>query len=264
MVSPDEQAWPPRYTTADGDRVAGAARARIGAGSPGAPPSAAQRAAGDRVTAAGGFTGGPGAVPAPGAPPRVERMYPIPVDPGVFSWLDADESTRAAALQRLDRFVEWLCATFAMNDVLTGCWRRHPAVVAELWALERYFVAAHVEGDNKAEPARWLNQLAVTRGRLGSDWRAHGCEYSHQERVAEAEARVATRREQYLTDYAMEPTQVEAKQEPWRRWAWPHTDESGARILAPEHVLAADRSHAAAARTAGRKARAGVGTGTTP
>jgi hypothetical protein len=172
---------------------------------------------------------------------RVDGSYPITVDPGVFSWMDADGSTIAAAMQRLDRFVEWLCATFALGEVITPCWILHPPVVQELWALERYHRLAHDAGANLAEPVRWLNQLAATRTRLGAEWRARGCEYQHAEPIAEAASRVSERRGYYLADYWPDG-EIPLDDPPggftWQRWSWPEVDETGAEIAAPIHQQA--------------------------
>lgn len=176
----------------------------------------------------------------------VDATFPIPVDAGVFSWMDAAPSTITAAMQRVDRFVEWLCATFAFGEVLTPCWCLHPAVVQELWALERYHRLAHDVAANLAEPVRWLNQLAVTRARLGSEWRARGCEYQHADPVVEAATRVAERRGYYIADYWPDG-EVPVEDPPggfdWQRWSWPEVDESGAPISLPDHVRAG-RMHA--------------------
>lgn len=171
---------------------------------------------------------------------RVDAMYPMQTDPGVFSWMDAEPPIIAAAMQRLDRFVEWLCATFAFGEVITPCWSAHPAIVQELWALERYYRLAHDAGANLAEPVRWLNQLAATRTRLGAEWRARGCEYQHVEPIAEAANRVAERRGFYLADYWPDG-EIPLDDPPggfvWQRWAWPASDESGTEISPPDRVL---------------------------
>lgn len=236
----DEQAWPAGIQAAPGDgaRIAAASMARVGYPPPPTVPDDGRAATSALVGTERRSQGGRQATT---RQLQIEAMFPIPTDPGVISWMDAADVTRAAAMQRLDRFVEWLCATFAMHEVLTPCWSRHPAIVVELWALERYFTATCVEGDNKAEPARWLNQLAATRARLNTDWRARGCEYGHTEPIAEDADRVAARRAHYAEHYwpaGIVPQPSEGGH-PWQRWTWPPTDEALSPIAAPVHARSA-------------------------
>lgn len=236
----EEPAWGIHAAPGDGARIAAASMSRVGY-----PPKPTQSDGGGHDTAAALA----GAAHQPQVRRRtttrqsqVEAMFPIPTDPGVFSWMDAADATRAAAMQRLDRFVEWLCATFAMHEVLTPCWSRHPAIVFELWALERHFTAACIEGDNKADVARWLNQLAATRGRLNTEWRARNCEYGHVDPVAEDAGRVAARRADYAAHYwpiGDVPEPPDGGGHPWQRWTWPATDEALTPIAKPVHARTA-------------------------
>ncbi|MEG3614651.1 hypothetical protein [Isoptericola haloaureus] len=223
----NEQAWGPG-TRRDATRVSRPPQVSHGDGGP---------PANDPFSRSGGL--GPFAKAKGGGWARVDAMFPVQHDPGVFSWMDADVATRAAAMQRLDRFVEWLCATFAFGEVITPCWSLHPAIVQELWALERYHRLAHDDGANLAEPVRWLNQLASTRTRLGAEWRARACDYQHVEPIAEAASRIAERRGYYLVDYWPDG-EIPLEDPPggfaWQRWSWPDVDESGAEITPPDHI----------------------------
>jgi hypothetical protein len=162
---------------------------------------------------------------------QIDEMYTAP-DPGVFSFMDADAATRAAAFQRLDRFVEWLVAAFGMSEV-TACWREHPAMVLELWALERYYVAMFVESDNKSDPIKWVNQLASTRTRLRGEYRPARCGMEHFDPIGESAERVRQRRGHYVADFDVD-------QGTWARWAWPPVDDALQPVTAPEHVIRRD------------------------
>ena len=218
----DEQAWGPDRPGPAGGRVGRPPQVSHGDGGP---------PANDPLSTSSGL--GSFAKHSRSGWARVDAAYPIAGDPAVFSWMDAPAPVIAAAMQRLDRFVEWLCATFAFGEVITPCWSLHPAIVQELWALERYYRLAFDAGANMAEPVRWLNQLAGTRARLGGEWRARGCEYTHTEPIAEAANRVAVRRGYYLADY-WPGGEIPLDDPPggftWQRWSWPDVDESGAEI----------------------------------
>ncbi len=236
----DEQAWGVHTAPGDGARIAAAAISRVSR--PPQPRQADDDGAHDAATALADAARRPQARRRTNArQAQVEAMFPISSDPGVFSWMDAADATRTAAMQRLDRFVEWLCAVFAMHEVLTPCWSRHPAVVFELWALERHFTAACIEGDNKAEVARWLNQLGATRVRLNTEWRARDCEYGHADPVAEDPARVAARRAHYAAHFWPTGDVPEPSEggHIWQRWTWPPTDEALIPIAKPVHTRTA-------------------------
>jgi hypothetical protein len=147
-------------------------------------------------------------------------------DPGVFAWADAPPATRYAALVRTQRFVEWLIATFDVREI-KPCWTLHPAVVAELWALERLHHATHtLAADDPGAPVVFYNQVPTTRARLRTDTGMDSCTaIEHTVTVRELPDRVAARRATYETT------------ERWTAvWAWPDVDDAGESVTPPVHA----------------------------
>ncbi|WP_263119342.1 hypothetical protein [Cellulomonas sp. RIT-PI-Y] len=146
-------------------------------------------------------------------------------DPGVFAWQDAKPATRHAALVRVQRFTEWLIATFDVREI-KPCWVLHPAVVAELWALERLHHATHTVTTDPSAPVVFYNQVPTTRARLRTDTGMDSCTATeHTVQVREVADRVQARRASYDTS------------ERWTAsWAWPQVDDAGEAVPAPAHA----------------------------
>jgi hypothetical protein len=146
-------------------------------------------------------------------------------DPGVFAWQDATPATRHAALVRVQRFTEWLIATFDVREI-KPCWTLHPAVVAELWALERLHHATHVAALDPSGPVVFYNQVPTTRARLRTDTGMDACTSSeHTVQVREVPDRVRARRATYETSERWTAT-----------WAWPDIDDAGETAPVPPHA----------------------------
>ncbi|MBD3781227.1 MAG: hypothetical protein IE923_18445 [Micrococcales bacterium] len=146
-------------------------------------------------------------------------------DPGVFSWQDAPDATRWAALIRVQRFTEWLIATFDVREI-KPCWTLHPGVVAELWALERLHHATHVVSTDPGGPVAFLNQLPTTRARLRTDTGMDTCSSTdHTVPMRELAERVDARRAPY-----------EVGDRFTAAWAWPSVDDAGQPVPAPLHT----------------------------
>lgn len=149
-------------------------------------------------------------------------------DPGVFAWQDATPATRHAALVRVQRFTEWLIATFDVREI-KPCWTAHPAVVAELWALERLHHATHTATLDPSAPVVFYNQVPTTRARLRTDTGMDACTSTeHTVAVREVPERVQARRATYDTS------------ERWTAsWAWPDLDDAGENVPTPPHARGA-------------------------
>ena len=127
-------------------------------------------------------------------------------------WAQATGDELAQYRRDLERFVEWLIAVYDPGPtVIPDCWQDHPALVYELWALERLCLMAHSDPNNPSGPGHFTGTWAVTRDRLRALY-ANTCSGGHQPNLVQPDAqRAATRVAQYVTTTAD------------RSWAWPPT-----------------------------------------
>lgn len=86
-----------------------------------------------------------------------------------------DGAAREERLGVLDDWAGWLVERYGLQRVIPRCWRRHPAMVEELNALELAWAAAY-EGEevDPEAPLRWHEDLAKTKERL-AEWDRAGC-----------------------------------------------------------------------------------------
>jgi hypothetical protein len=128
----------------------------------------------------------------------IDAAYAVPSDVGVFSWMDADPVQVAGATTHTARFVERLSAVFEVREI-PACWSAHPAIVFELWALERFYRQVFVTGEDLSGPVAWCNQLAAVRARLREEYKAAACqtEAGHQDPIGKRATSVHTRRARY-------------------------------------------------------------------
>jgi hypothetical protein len=151
----------------------------------------------------------------------IDAAYRVPVDAGVFSWMDADPVQVAGATARTARFVEWLSAVFEVREI-PACWSAHPAIMFELWALERFHRQVFVTGEDLSGPVAWCNQLAAVRARLREEYKAAACqtEAGHQNPIGKTTTSVRARRARYTSSDSGGAQPVLT----W--WGWPATDDA--------------------------------------
>lgn len=86
-----------------------------------------------------------------------------------------DDAARKDRLAVLDDWVSWIVNRYGLQRVIPRCWRRHPALVEELNALELAWGAAFEGDDADPEaPLRWHEDLAKAKERL-TEWDRAGC-----------------------------------------------------------------------------------------
>lgn len=139
-----------------------------------------------------------------------ESLWPDPADEQTedspqhsWVWAAMAPGERRVRLRELARWVEWLGASFELQDQIPQCWYRHPAVVEHLTALYAAWVRVYGRapvsrsGRYLAE-AEWISTLYAFVPRLHVAGCAGGGHHEPPARNASTRAEEAF--EAFLTD----------------------------------------------------------------